>query len=228
VSIQKRNLPPLAKTQTVSIQKRNLPPLARTQSVSIQKRNLPHLANTQCQYRRGICHPWQGHNQCQYRRGICHPWQIHKQCQYKRGICHPWQIHKQFQYRRGICHSWQFWKITRYFKIPTPSVLPVLPWDANLPNPSQSQDTGLTVRAISPPHPKHGIKHSLLNCNTSCREILPQYSLSNPTPKIHQLLRSSTQDFIPETTRGPRRRRNHIHNAMPPLPKGTYLFNSAL
>ena len=61
----------------------------------------------------------------------------------------------------------------------TPSVLP---WDANLSNPPQSRDTGPTVRAIPPPHPQHGIKHPLLNINMSCQQILPQYSLSNPTP----------------------------------------------
>ena len=50
------------------------------------------------------------------------------------------------------------------FQNPHPLSTPsVIPRDANLSNPSQSRETGPTVRAISPPHPKHGIKHPLLN-----------------------------------------------------------------
>jgi hypothetical protein len=54
--------------------------------------------------------------------------------------------------------SSQFWRLTRYFKITTPSVPPLSYYGTqNLSNTSQSRDTGPTVRAIPPPHPKHGI-----------------------------------------------------------------------
>jgi hypothetical protein len=122
----------------------------------------------------------------------------------------------------------KLWKMTRYFKAPTPSI-PLLyhnrmqiyetPSKAELLARQFEQAHYLTLNMGSHNHSTTVTRH----VNTFFRNTPPPPSY--PSTKLHKPLRSAAQDFITQTTCSPRRRRNHTHNATTPLTKSTTLSN---